>query len=73
MRVVSKPEPNVIDLAAEPIDSPYRQLTLGGRAQFRWTDGKGWKSVGTHWRIANNCFNDLGPSWTDHAEWRIKI
>lgn len=63
---------NYIDLKAEPIDSPYRRCTLGGRAQFRYENGKGWKTVGEHWKIASNCFNDLGESWTLHADWRIK-
>jgi len=42
-------------------------------AQNRWPGsppGKGWVTVGKQWRIASCSYNDLGPAWTGHLQWR---
>lgn len=68
--------PNQI-LSSLPPDHPLRNaplLAIG--AQNRWTGGppdKGWKSVKPNWAIAGRSFNDLGPAWTAHTEWRGTI
>lgn len=32
-----------------------------------------WKVIEKTWKIAKNCFNDLGPAWTEHWEWRVQV
>lgn len=62
-------------LSALPGEHPLRNaplLAIG--AQNRWPGSppgkKGWVTVGKKWRIATCTFNDLGPAWTAHLEWR---
>lgn len=32
---------------------------------------KQWHRIGPRWGIAENCYNDLGTSWTDPCDFRI--
>lgn len=52
---------------------PLRNAPLASiAAAFRYLDQpKGrWHIIQPHWKIANCCFNDLGPTWTEFVEWR---
>lgn len=40
-------------------------------AAWQWYDWSKWRTVGPSWRIADRCYNDLGPGWTDGAEWEF--
>lgn len=48
-----------------PPDHPDRCRPLLG-ARYRWKHGKLWRKITPAFGIAANCFNDLGPAWTDN-------
>lgn len=56
-----------------PVGHPLRTASLISiGAQFRWVGNMAWRSVGKTWRIAQCCFDDLGPAWTAHSHWRTR-
>lgn len=59
-----------INLASLPVDHPARTAPLCDiGATYELHAAKGKKTVGAHWRIAKCCYNDLGPAWTETADW----
>jgi hypothetical protein len=56
---------------SEPIDvthSPEEREEI----RARQADGsRRWKVVGPSWKVARCCYDDLGRTWTDHAEWTL--
>lgn len=54
-----------------PVEHPLRNLLLISiAAETMWVQGKQWKAVEPYWKIAKNCYNDLGGAWTDQWVWR---
>lgn len=62
------------DLATLPEDHPLRNkplIEIGAYYRYRGGIAPGiWKEVKPAYGIANKCFNDLGPAWTAHDQWK---
>lgn len=64
----------MILLAALPHDHSLRNaplIEIG--AEYRWCGGRvasSWRPVRDVFTIAKNSYNELGPAWTTHDEWR---
>jgi hypothetical protein len=70
--VKDQPEAAVVLLAELPRGHDLRTCPLGEvGAECRNKQGKEWRNV-TRWRIAANSYDDLGPSWTDTSEFRVR-
>ena len=67
--------PDLLDLKMLPEGHklrtvPLKQLTVFTRYSL---DRKpAWKRVEGHWKIGDNTFNELGPSWTEHWDWAVE-
>jgi hypothetical protein len=66
-----------IDMFCIPHDHPLRNKPLAKiGAQTRWKKTKadtGWKTIKHHWRISSCHYNDLGPAWITHSDWRVPV
>lgn len=70
--VEGPPEAAVVLLAELPRGHDLRTCPLGDvDAECRNKLGKEWRNV-ARWRIAANSYDDLGPSWTDTSEFRVR-
>lgn len=68
----SPPEAAVVLLSELPRGHDLRARPLGEvGAECRNKLGKEWRNV-ARWRIAANSYDDLGPSWTDTSEFRVR-
>lgn len=66
------PEAVVVLLSDLPRGHELRTCPLGEvGAECRNKHGKEWRNV-ARWRIAANTYDDLGPSWTDTSEFRVR-
>lgn len=66
------PEAAVVLLSELPRGHDLRTRPLGEvGAECRNKQGKEWRNV-ARWRIAANSYDDLGPSWTDTSEFRVR-
>ena len=52
----------------EVTDTPEKIADLIERRKNGERKWGSWKQVDS-WKISKNCYNDLGPVWTDYAEW----
>jgi hypothetical protein len=69
--------PNVrfpVPLAELSPEHPLRNAPLVEiGAEYRWCGGKVptlWRPVRDAYLIAKSTYNELGPAWTQHDEWR---
>lgn len=70
--VKGRPEAAVVLLSELPQGHELRTCPLGEvGAECRNKQGKEWRNV-ARWRIAANSYDDLGPSWTDTTEFRVR-
>jgi hypothetical protein len=70
--VKGPPEAAVVLLSELPRGHDLRTRPLGEvGAECRNKQGKEWRNV-ARWRIAANSYDDLGPSWTDTSEFRVR-
>jgi hypothetical protein len=71
--VEGSPEAAVLLLAELPRGHDLRACPLREvSAECRNKLGKEWRNV-ERWRIAANSYDDLGPSWTDTSEFRVRV
>jgi hypothetical protein len=70
--VKGPPETALVLLSELPRGHDLRACPLGEvGAECRNKLGKEWRNV-ARWRIAANSYDDLGPSWTDTSEFRVR-
>ena len=57
-----------------PVTHPLRNkpLHIIG-AETVWKEGKVWKRIEPHWKIAKCTFNELGSAWTDSWLWKASV
>ena len=70
--VKGPPEAAVLLLSELPRGHDLRTCPLGQvGAECRNRQSKEWRNV-ARWRIAANSYDELGPSWTDTSEFRVR-